>query len=63
MLEENGIETRRPKTNCFGLVYRFNHWECAALNKLYCSFEDCKFYKRRDEVDSQWKRGGQEFEN
>lgn len=63
MLEESRIETREPKTDCFGFIYRFDHFECSALNQLYCSVEDCKFYKHRSEVESMWKRGGQECEN
>lgn len=30
------------KKDCF--AYRGNY-NCAALKKLYCAFEECKFYK------------------
>lgn len=30
--------------------------ECIALNKLYCEYEDCSFYKTEEEFSSAAKR-------
>ncbi len=49
MVKEDKTE-RQPRTDCFGYFYKGNHFECCALNKLYCMYEDCKFYKHRSEV-------------
>lgn len=32
------------KTNC--QMYNEDKKNCAGLNKLYCKFEECKFYKK-----------------
>ena len=37
-----------PKTDCFGYVppgTRKQIPKCSALNKLYCRYEECSFYK------------------
>lgn len=36
------------KTDCFAYKSDNTYNGCNALNKLYCKFEECKFYKNKE---------------
>lgn len=36
------------KEDCF--AYERDKHECKCLNELYCENENCKFYKRKEEI-------------
>ncbi len=38
------------KKDCFGYMVRGGKGTCKALNGLYCKYEECKFYKEKDET-------------
>lgn len=40
-----GGDTREPKVDCFAFEIHHGYKQCKALNELYCSKEECKFYK------------------
>ena len=45
------------KRDCFGYKRGCNEngsSYCTALNKLYCETEECKFYKPRDIIDTNY---------
>lgn len=37
------------RTDCF--AYDVKHNKCECLNKTYCEFEDCRWYKSKEELD------------
>lgn len=39
------------KKDCFAFIEKNRHQGCRALNKLYCKNEECKFYKRKCEIN------------
>lgn len=41
----NGGEMERVRRDCFACMECGGYLSCIALNALYCSIEDCGFYK------------------
>ena len=39
------------KKVCFAYVEKKGHQGCRALKELYCKKEECRFYKRKCEVN------------
>lgn len=39
------------KRDCFAFAEKNNHQGCRALKELYCKKEECRFYKRKWEVN------------
>lgn len=37
--------------DCFAYVAKDGHQGCRALNSLYCKKEECRFYRRKCEVN------------
>lgn len=37
--------------DCFAYMERKGHKDCKALKDLYCKNEECRFYKRKSEVN------------
>lgn len=47
------------KENCFGFDARCGVRKdnrCTALDKLYCEYEECKFYKSKERFEYEEKR-------
>lgn len=42
------------KKNCF--AYDDSHFDCKALDKLYCTNEKCNFYKTTKQNDKESKK-------
>lgn len=44
----------KTKTDC--QMYDKKRDKCRGLNKLYCNFENCKFYKKENEKSDKRKK-------
>lgn len=53
------------KENCFGFDARCGVRKdnrCTALDKLYCEYEECKFYKSKERFEYEEKRRKMDIE-
>lgn len=40
------------QTDCFAYIDNKGHKSCYCLNKLYCTNEECSFYKKKDDKNN-----------
>ncbi|WP_304393208.1 hypothetical protein [uncultured Clostridium sp.] len=52
-------QKQQPKSDCFAFIQRERSVDCNALNDLYCTKENCKFYMSKEDYI---KKNGQSYE-